>query len=227
MDVYHQFEKLLLGELLLLSQSGGVEAICHECGLAQTINALAEGQKASCPRCGYIITRKHRNDIARMMVFSVTALIALIFANVFTFLTLGAQGQQRSLTLFQSILVLIEQGEWFLAIIIFAVIDVLPIVFLVVLNRLLFSILNQSTSRRTILLLRVVIACRFWNMAEIYFLGVLISLVKIISLADIQLGPSFWFFALFSGAQVAAILHLDKFQLAHTIRSQVQLQEGM
>ena len=52
-----------------------------------------------------------------------------------------------------------------------------------------------------------------WSMVEIFVVGVLVSLVKIISLADISLGPSFFAYILFSLSMTAAVLNMDKHQL--------------
>ncbi len=87
------------------------------------------GQKAACPRCEYTITRKFRNAADCMAVFSVTAVTALLFANMFTFIRLSAQGNDRSLTLPQSIHLLFREGDWPLGLIILTVIIVLPLLF--------------------------------------------------------------------------------------------------
>jgi paraquat-inducible protein A len=205
----------------LNTQTGNCMAICHECDLQVAIAGLREGQKASCPRCGFVISRKHCNALMRMAIFSLTAMVALLFANLFTFITLEVQGLERSLTLLDSIQSLTQQDEWTLAGIIAGIVFFLPVVLAVALSSLIFSLSFGRVSARTILLLRLLEFFRFWNMAEIYFLGVLISIIKVVSLADIQLGPSFWFFGVFSVAQIAALLHIDKFQLAHQIRQRV------
>ena len=104
-------------------------AACHECDLTVRLDHLVEGQKADCPRCGYTITRKFANAGRDMAVFSVTAVIALLFANAFTFIGLSAQGQEHSLTLVQSIHVLFTSGHWTLGVIILMTILVLPLLF--------------------------------------------------------------------------------------------------
>ena len=51
---------------------------CHECALEVNIPQLNEGQKAQCPRCGFILTAIHSNSIERILAFSITALIFLL-----------------------------------------------------------------------------------------------------------------------------------------------------
>jgi paraquat-inducible protein A len=191
--------------------------ICHECNLGVMIDGLQQGQKASCPRCAYVLTRVHRNAVSRMAVFSATAVCALIFSNLFTFISLTAQGQERSLTLPQSIIALCEHGDWLLAAITFAVVIALPLTFSIALHLLMFDIRTQQISARTQWLWKTIVVFRFWNMAEIYFLGVLVSIIKVVSLADVGFGPSFWFFCVFSIAQIATLLHLDTHQISQRI----------
>jgi paraquat-inducible protein A len=186
---------------------------CHECGLGVTLDQLSEGQEAACPKCGHIISRAHYNALQRMAVFTATTFLALLFANAFVFLRLDASGQQRSLTLPQSIVTLFDQGDWVLGVITLIVIVILPLAIAISLGLLLVTVYSRRSPPWTTRLLKLIDSFRFWNMAEIYFLGVLVSIIKIISLADIHFGPSFWFFALFTLSQIAALLHFDRFQI--------------
>jgi paraquat-inducible protein A len=99
------------------------------------------------------------------------------------------------------------------------VIVVLPLTFSIALNLLMLDIRSQRVSLRSRKLLKLVEAFRFWNMAEIYFLGVLVSIIKVMSLADINFGPSFWFFALFSVTQIATLLHMDSYQMTRIMNT--------
>jgi paraquat-inducible protein A len=148
-----------------------------------------------------------------MAVFTATTFLALLFANAFVFLRLDASGQQRSLSLPQSIVTLFEQGDWVLGVITLIVIVILPLAIACSLGLLLLTLFSGQSPPWATRLLALIDSFRFWNMAEIYFLGVLVSIIKIISLADIHFGPSFWFFALFTVSQLAALVHFDRFQI--------------
>jgi len=76
----------------------------------------------------------------------------------------------------------------------------------------------NRVSRQSICVLRVVGYVRFWNMCEIFFLGILVSMVKIARLAHIEIGESLWAYAFFNFFLFAAIMHFDKVQLARAIR---------
>ena len=50
-------------------------------------------------------------------------------------------------------------------------------------------------------------------MAEIFLIGILVSFVKIVAIADVSLGLSFWAYVFFSVCMTAAILNIDKREL--------------
>lgn len=192
--------------------------ICHECDLLATVQHLSAGQKASCPRCGAVFTRAHKNALDRILVFGLTAVICLLFSNLFSYVNLSVQGQQRDITLLQTVQVLFELNEWTLAAFMAIVIIGLPTFFVGVISWLAVSIKWERVSPRTINLLKIVGYLRFWNMAEIFFLGILVSMVKVSSMAHIEVGISFWAYALFNVFLIAALANVDKFQLSQSIK---------
>jgi paraquat-inducible protein A len=196
--------------------------VCHQCDLLVTIGKVPEGSKASCPRCGHVFTSAHHNALDRMLVFAVTALICLLFSNLFSFVTLAVQGQQRQITLLDTVQELFTLQEWALGAFILVIIIGLPTLFVSMLCWLVISIKLRIVSVRTTRLLRAICFLRFWNMAEIFFLGILVSMVKIAAMADLQVGASFWCYAAFNIFLIAALLHLDKYQLALAIRQTVR-----
>ena len=192
--------------------------ICHECDLLVTIGILPGGCKATCPRCGFVLTRSYTNALDRMLIFALTAIICLLFSNMFGYVNLMVQGQQREISLLETVTVLFELKEWALSVFMLVVIIGLPAFFVALVSWLAVAIKLQRVSPKTINLLRYIGYLRFWNMAEIFFLGILISMVKVASMARVEVGLSFWAYACFNLFFIAALLHYDKYQLALAIR---------
>ncbi len=190
------------------------------------ILSLFEGQKAACPRCSYVITRTHKNALNRILAFSFTAFILLVLSTQFSFIELSVQGQVRAITLFDTVKELLALSEWALGLFVMLVIIGIPTVFILTLSGLALLIKSGRASHRSIWLLRIVGVLRFWNMAEIFFLGILVSMIKVVSLADLSLGPSFWTYALFSVFLIATLLHVDQYQLGQSIRQIVAERQG-
>ncbi|SFK48444.1 paraquat-inducible protein A [Nitrosomonas aestuarii] len=203
------------------------DALCHMCDQAISIGNLASGMKAACPRCDEIITVTHRNSLERILVFSLSAIVLLILSNQFAFITLSIRGMERSITLVQSVKELLAMGEINIAVILVMVIFVIPSLMTGSLLWLTLQVKRKTVTRKSLLLLRLIGGLKFWNMAEIYLLAVLISMVKVMSLAEITLGFSFWTFALLTVMLIAAMLHVDKHQLTQIIKQIIEQRDGI
>jgi paraquat-inducible protein A len=193
-------------------------AICHECDLLSFVGDLPAGHKAICPRCGAVLTRSRKNALDRMLIFGLTAIICLLFSTLFSYVDLSVQGQERGVTLLETVAVLFELQERALALFTAVVIIGLPTFFVGVTCWLAVSIKWERVSARTIRLLRIVGHLQFWNMAEIFFLGILISMVKVSSMVDVEVGTSFWAYAMFNVFLIAALAQVDRYQLAQKIK---------
>ena len=192
--------------------------ICHECDLLVCVDKLPAGHKAVCPRCGAVFTRRHKNALDRILVFAITAMICLVFSNLFSYVDMSVQGQEREISLLETVQVLFELKERALAVFMSLVIIALPTFFALVICWLAVSIKLQRVSAGSVKLLRIIGYLRFWNMAEIFFLGILISMVKVSSMVQVEVGVSFWAYALFNLFLIAAIVQFDRYQLALAIR---------
>lgn len=200
--------------------------ICHECDLLVDVGALTEGFRAQCPRCHYTLCNAHRNPTERALVYCVAAFVCLVMSCVFDFMQLSSVGNVRQISLPETVQELFALNEWVLAGFIALIIIALPVCFISALATLLLSIRLRRVTLSTLSLLQFVSFLRFWNMAEIFFLGILISMVKIASTADLTIGTSFWFYGFFNLFMILALAQVDRTQLALMIREQLQDKEG-
>ncbi|WP_352255856.1 paraquat-inducible protein A, partial [Pseudoalteromonas sp. 19-MNA-CIBAN-0066] len=96
------------------------------------------------------------------------------------------------------------------------------LVILIPLHLGLLKALPESIARR---LLKFTLALEPWIMSEIFLIGVLVSMVKIMSLADISFGTSFWAYVGFVILYIAALVHLNRPRLWAQIKP-VKVLEG-
>jgi paraquat-inducible protein A len=185
---------------------------CHECDLLVKLSNLSDGHKAICPRCGYALSSQHINAIERVIAFSISALVFLFLSFMFPFLTFSAQGQERTVTLMQTITVMIADGFTSLAVIVFSSIIVIPLLYLVSIAYSYVSLFRSKLLFGTRGCLKIVGRLKHWSMAEIFLIGIMVSFIKIMSLAEVNLGLSFWSFVLFVFNMTAAVLHIDNHQ---------------
>jgi paraquat-inducible protein A len=192
---------------------------CHECALAVTVGPLTVNQKAQCPRCGFTLTVLHCNAIERIIALSLTALVFLCLSLPFEFLSFKSNGLENKFDVTASFSILIDSGYQMLALIELLTIFVIPITVLSCLIYLLIPLSQGYYPAHARFLLNLVFKLLPWSMVEIFLIGALVSLIKIISIADIHLGPSFFAFILISISMTTVVLHIDKNQLYNLLRS--------
>ena len=202
-----------------MAEAAASQMACHECDLLVDVPSLVVGQKAFCPRCNYLLTanRPHARNVA--FAFAMTGLLFLILASAFPFIEFSASGQQRTVTLLQSIAILVTENLPSLAAVVFASIIAIPAAFLAGVIYVSSAIALRRSLPGTRTVLRWVILLIPWSMAEIFIIGILVSFIKIVSLADVALGLSFWAYVIFSVSMVVATLNLDKRELWRQVRA--------
>lgn len=186
---------------------------CHECALSVNISLLIERQKALCPRCGFLLSAKHHNALDRILAYSISAIFFLLLSLPFEFLAFQSNGIERKIDILASLTILNNNNYLILAVLEVLTIFVIPALILFSLIYLSVALRKGVYPRGGQYFLNLTYKLLPWSMVEIFVVGVLVSLIKIISLADISLGPSFYTYILFSLAMTAAVLHMDKHQL--------------
>lgn len=186
---------------------------CHECALIVVMPNLTENQKAQCPRCGFTLSAIHKNANERIIAFAITALIFLLASLPFEFLSFSTNGLENSFNIVSGFLGLIENNYPILAVIELLTIFAIPTIVLLSVIYLVIPISRGLHPKYGRKILNMVFRLLPWCMAEIFLIGALVSLIKIISMADIVLGLSFYAFTLFSLCMTLVVLHIDQRQL--------------
>jgi paraquat-inducible protein A len=192
---------------------------CHECGYQSHLPALTNKHKAVCPRCGFRITAYREHAIQWVCALAFAALIFLLIAMPYEFLSFSAGGQSQKINILGSIELLFAQDYALLGAVMAISILVLPacilLTILIVFVPLQFGIILPNAKK----MVDVIFALLPWAMAEIFLVGVLVSLVKISSMADVGIGMSFYAFLLFTLSMSAMLLYLDEHQVRLAINS--------
>jgi len=186
---------------------------CGHCDLLLDAPKITEGQFAMCPRCGHKVSRLRNKLMSQLTAFSITALILLGLANTFNFITFNLNGNISEITLWQSALDLYFDQYKYLAVVVFMAITVLPAI---VIGLLLFFIAMIKLNLRWQGLsnvLRLIFGLMPWAMAEVFLVGVLVSLVKLVTIAQMGLGWSFWAYGLFCLCYAKVLSLLDRYQM--------------
>ena len=188
---------------------------CHDCDALFTAPPVAEGERVLCPRCGANLFTHRANTVQRTAALVLAAAMLYVVANLFPFLSLSSDYRESDMVLVQSVTGLERTGYPPLASAVAIFIFVAP---MLVISGLLYLLLPLLAGRRlpgSTGLCRLVFEARQWNMVEVYLLGVLVSLLKLGSLATLTLGTSFWAFVGFIVCLTAALASIDYRELWH------------
>ena len=165
---------------------------CHDCDALVDTPELHPGQKVVCPRCSALLFSFQHNSLERTAAFALAAALLFVVSNLFPFLTLRAGFRESQMHLWQSVSGLGEQGYPYLAAAVAIFILAAPALVIIGLLYLIVPLINQRRLPGAIVLGRWTHRARRWNMAEVFLVGVLVSLMKLGNLATLTLGTSFW-----------------------------------
>jgi len=182
---------------------------CHECGLLHRVKPLPRGAKAKCSRCGFVFYRNKRNGNDRAIALNVSALIFFVLANIYPFMTFKLEGREQINTLISGVIEFYQRDLWFLAILVFGVTILVPLLKILATLYVLIPIKLKRKSKGAITVFRCVEILHPWAMMEVYLLGVLVAIVKLSDLATIEFGPAIYCFAILIVLMVAAEAALE------------------
>ncbi|MGD2074527.1 MAG: paraquat-inducible protein A [Gammaproteobacteria bacterium] len=181
---------------------------CHECDTLLRLPPLAPGRSLRCSRCGALLLRNPKGGLDRPIALNIAALVLLVLANAFPFLTLQISGREQTTTIIGASRALYEAGMGPLAVVVLITTLIGPA--LVVISSL--YVLLGVRMRMPLPMLREMLAwishVQPWGMLDVFMLGVLVSSVKLAGMADMVLGPALYAFAgliLVSAAATSAL----------------------
>lgn len=185
---------------------------CQHCDFVVVTPVLKPGQCALCPRCRHKLSRLKVNAISSLMSYSVAGLILLILASLFPFMSFTLNGNVMEISLWQAATELYVGPFKLLSFIVFFFIVLFPAIILSFIFVFLATLELIGQTFYTATLLRMIFNLVPWAMAEVFFVGVLVSLIKLVTIADIGLGMSFWAYLSFCLCYVKVLSIIDKYQ---------------
>lgn len=138
-----------------------------------------------------------------------TGLILLLMSNCYPFLTLEIEGRAQETVLLTGIVALYGQGELSLAVLVLLTGMVFPLLQLAGLVYVLLPLRCGTVPPHMAVVYRWVRFLRPWSMMEILMLGILVSLVKLVGMAEVIPGPALFAFMFLIFILPAATVAID------------------
>ena len=166
--------------------------VCHECDLLLALPVLKTGEKADCPRCHHTLVRRQASAAERSLALAIATLILLGLSLSFPFLGFSLQGLGNGIALTETVSSLVVFEQYLVALIILLTVLVLPLLYLSALCWLCVGIIRGQPLAQSPLIARTLNHVTPWMMADVFVIGTLVSMIKIIGMAEVELGLSFW-----------------------------------
>jgi len=182
---------------------------CNECDLLQRIPTLPPGTTALCARCGALLHRNQPDSLEPTLALTIAGLVLFLVANSFPFLSLEMQGQVRATTLATGVVNLYAEGMWELAGVVLFTSILAPGLQLCLLLFILIPLKIGRLPARFAIWFRHVRTLAPWGMMDVFMLGILVSTVKLASMADIVPGAGLYAFGVLILVLAAAQASLD------------------
>jgi len=182
---------------------------CHECDTLQRVPALPPGRAARCISCGHVLLRNPRGGLDRPIALYTTALLLLVLANTFPFLTLDISGREEITTIFGASVGLYRAGMGELAVVVLVTSILGPALLI---SSCLYVLLSVRFNRHLPAVrpaLSWVSYLAPWGMLDVFMLGVLVSFVKLAGMATMHMGTSLYAFVALIFVAAAATANFE------------------
>ncbi|MCF1426600.1 MAG: paraquat-inducible protein A [Shewanella sp.] len=172
-------------------------AACVECGMETQVPELKSGQSTSCPECHHTLTICATDSWNKVFAYSIAALILLAVSCFFPFMEISVQDIYQENALLDALSVFYCFNNDGVASLQVFTILLLPVLYLCGLILLFFlathrRVKSPAGNRPTIkFIYRFVFGFEPWLLADIFFIGVLVSIIKMASMTNIDVGITF------------------------------------
>lgn len=156
---------------------------------------IAEGSKLICPRCGHVLYKQKHNTISKSLAYTLTALICFYPAVTEPIMILNMAGLSQQQSLLQGARVLLQEQYYLVAILTFLSSMVVPLIRLLLLFYVTFSLSINYFHINMLWSFRLYHHMEEWGMLDVYMLGIIVSVVKLLSMAEIYPGFGLWAYA--------------------------------
>ncbi|WP_454763019.1 paraquat-inducible protein A [Cupriavidus campinensis] len=187
---------------------------CEYCDALYERTALEPGERATCLRCGGPLYRESSGAYRRLLPLVITALILFLISNAFPIVEMDLKGVRTQTTLLGAVQALYVDQMALVAMLVFATTLLFPLAELLMMGYLLVPMARRRMPPGFDRIVRGIRQTRPWGMIEVFMIGVLVTLVKLSTMAKVLPGVALWSFAALV-VVLAAMLSFDPRDLWH------------
>lgn len=182
---------------------------CPDCDLLHHLGPVPEGGRALCRRCGGTLRRHPHNGLERTLALTLAAAVLFVVSNSFPFLSFDMKGQVTQTTLLSGVVDLYQQDKEELSALVLLTIVLAPLAQIALLIHVLVPLHLGRTPWHLPLAFRVLRHAQPWSMMEVFIIGILVAIVKLMDMARIVPGLALWSFVALMLVLAGAVASFD------------------
>ena len=159
--------------------------VCHDCDRILFRPEMQPGTTAHCDRCNAKLVKWETDTLGKTLALALTCFILFITATAYPFLIMRIEGIEQKTTMITGILELFGQGMPALAILVLCTVMLFPFLQISGMIYLLLPMKLGAIPWKAAAVYRIMGHIKPWGMLEVYMVGILISMVKLLKMATI------------------------------------------
>ena len=183
---------------------------CPGCDLLLPDMLPAEGEVVSCPRCGTELHRHKEDSVNRTLACCLTGLILYFPAMLLPLMTVETLGISETADILQSLTGYFRQGFYLVTMIVFFCAVLFPLLKLSLGFTVAILVKLRKFPRILPSMFRLYIHLDEWAMAEVYLLGIMVTVIKMYHMTTISYGLGFFCFLALVIVTVGTTAFLDR-----------------
>lgn len=168
------------------------KVLCRACDMVVELPPFRKHVTCACPQCDTILRSGSRTDIYNVAVVSVASVILLFTSLTLPFMTISVMGLTQSMSLTSIFFIL--RDDWSILLYLFLLFAFFcPLTMHCIVIGVVFFKLKISRQ-----IAQLYTLCHRFSMVDVFVLGVLISLIKLVALAKVEFHAGFYCTLLFA-----------------------------
>ncbi len=187
--------------------------VCPNCGTPHIRKNITPQEQAICAKCGKVLYKKDKHIELKIFLLVFSGLIFFIIGMFYPIVDINIIGYKESLRVIESSLFLFNEGYIFISLFVFFTIFLFPFICVVLYFTTTFLLLIKYKKKLIKKFLLIITILKDWCFLDIFFIGILVSLVKIFSYASIDFNIGFLAYIFF----LSIMFYIVKFTGVETL----------
>ncbi|HQQ62983.1 MAG TPA: paraquat-inducible protein A [Pseudomonadales bacterium] len=185
------------------SASVSLPIACTECDLLLEDIAVPAGSESACPRCGHVLREGRPHSVLHALLLSSCGLVFFGPAIGLPLLAMSTSGLRQASSLAEAVLALGDVGFWEVATLVTLCAIIAPFLNLWLMFSVSVLLLRGYRPRWLPSLMRINHHAREWAMLDVFFMGIIVSIIKLKDTAELIPGMGLYCFV---GLMLSALL---------------------